>query len=471
MVSTNEKQGTADRGHRNPYRQIFRIPGTKAFSFSAALARLPMSMISLGIVLAINHLYGEWTAAGTLSAVYVICTAVATPVFARLFDRYGQRSVGKVALPLSAATLAAFAFGVLFTFPMWLLYVLAGLMGLTQFAFGALVRTRWSSVFRTETNLSADSKRRMLNSAYSFESAIDELIYVIGPVFATFLATTVHPVSQLFVPLVAMLVGGTVFFALRSAAVPAMSVEQVDVESLPERKFSPTLPHETVEQEERRHDRPHSRRSPLALIRTMRTRTALGFPGMLLLILSFTVFSMSFSAYDVTLVAMTKAAGEEYIVGVVMATFAGGSMCGALIYGSRQWRGSLWMRYALCLTVLTLGFLSFTFVRSNLVALCVAQFVTGLFVSPTFATCNMIIEDSVPGIYLTEGLSWLSTSSALGSSIGSTLAGVLIDHLGVSAGFSIPWSSVFATLLIVLIFRRGLLSSLFAARRGSSTQK
>lgn len=456
---------------QNPYSQIFKVPGSKSFSISAAFARLPMSMISLGIVLAINHLYGDWTSAGTLSAVYVMSAAVATPIFARLFDRYGQRVVGRVALPLSVLTLAAFATAVLLTFPLWMLYVLAVLMGFTQFSFGALVRTRWTWVLRGERSSSnpevAAAGQRKLSSAYSFESAIDELIYVIGPVFATFLATTVHPVSQLFVPLVSLIIGGAVFFALKSAAAPAIKIEPIDVEAAPARNYSPTVADETVEQEEERHSRKHSRRSPVALLRTMKTRTALGFPGMLLVIVSFTVFSMSFSAYDVSLVAMTKAAGQEYIVGVVMATFAGGSMVGALVYGSRQWRGSLWLRYLLCLTILTLGFFAFTFVRGNLVALCVVQFLTGLFVSPTFATCNMIIEDSVPGTYLTEGLSWLSTSSALGSSIGSTLAGVLIDRVGVSAGFTIPWAAVLATVVIVLIFRSGLLSSVLKGRKAS----
>ncbi|MCI1935981.1 MAG: MFS transporter [Bifidobacteriaceae bacterium] len=452
-------------GHQNPYLQLFKVPGAKSFSISAALARLPMSMISLGIVLAINHLYGNWTSAGTLSAVYVISAAVATPVFARLFDRYGQRVVGRVALPLSVITLAAFAASILFRFPMGSLYVMAILMGLTQFSFGALVRTRWTWVLRRDSENSPETKTKMLASAYSFESAVDELIYVIGPVLATFLATAVHPVSQLFVPLIALAIGGTVFFALRSAAAPAMKVEEVHVERSAEIPYAPTVSNETVEQEEIRHSRRHSRRSPIALMRTMKTRTALGFPGMLLVVASFTVFSMSFSAYDVCLVAMTKEQGQEYIVGVVMATMACGSLVGALIYGSRQWRGSLWVRYLLCLTILTLGFIAFTFVRGNLLVLCIMQFIIGLFVSPTFATCNMIIEDSVPGVYLTEGLSWLSTASAVGSSLGSTLAGVLIDQSGVAAGFSIPWVAVLATVIIVLVFRSGLLRSLFKGRR------
>ena len=41
---------------RSPYARMFALPGAKAFCLSAALARLPMSMMSLGIVLALDHL-------------------------------------------------------------------------------------------------------------------------------------------------------------------------------------------------------------------------------------------------------------------------------------------------------------------------------------------------------------------------------------------------------------------------------
>ena len=36
---------------RSPYARMFTLPGAKAFCAAAALARLPMSMMSLGIVL------------------------------------------------------------------------------------------------------------------------------------------------------------------------------------------------------------------------------------------------------------------------------------------------------------------------------------------------------------------------------------------------------------------------------------
>ena len=36
---------------QSPYAQLFRIPGAKAFCISGAVARLPISMMSLGIVM------------------------------------------------------------------------------------------------------------------------------------------------------------------------------------------------------------------------------------------------------------------------------------------------------------------------------------------------------------------------------------------------------------------------------------
>ena len=94
---------------KSPYSVLFSIPGTKAFCASGALARLPMSMMSLGIILALNHLYDNWTIAGVMSAAYVLSTAAVTPLYARLFDRFGQRKVGSVVLVVQIIAMLGFA--------------------------------------------------------------------------------------------------------------------------------------------------------------------------------------------------------------------------------------------------------------------------------------------------------------------------------------------------------------------------
>ena len=99
-------------------------------------------MMGLGIVLALNHMYDNWTIAGVMSAAYVLATAAVTPLYARLFDRFGQRKVGPVILTVQVIVMLGFAFAALMRVPIPLLFVLAVVMGMTQFSFGALVRTR-----------------------------------------------------------------------------------------------------------------------------------------------------------------------------------------------------------------------------------------------------------------------------------------------------------------------------------------
>ena len=100
-MSTTRAVSKSSAAH-SPYQRLFMLPGAKAFCLSGAVARLPISMMSLGIVLALNHLYDNWTIAGTMSAAYVLAMSCVTPFYARAFDRFGQARVGRLALALDA---------------------------------------------------------------------------------------------------------------------------------------------------------------------------------------------------------------------------------------------------------------------------------------------------------------------------------------------------------------------------------
>jgi MFS family permease len=82
-----------------------------------------------------------------------------------------------------------------------------------------------------------------------------------------------------------------------------------------------------------------------------------------------------------------------------------------------------------------------------------AAFLAGMVISPTYATANMIVEDNVPGTFLTEGLSWMNTASSVGSSIGSTLVGIVLDHWGVQYSFAISWLAVLVATIFVIAAR------------------
>lgn len=403
-----------------PYAKLFSIPGTRRFCIAAAFARLPMSMMSLGIVLALNHLYNNWTIAGTMSAAFVLAAAVVTPVFARLFDRLGQAKVGPIALAAQVVSMFAFAAGAFFRVPLALLFVLVILNGLTQFSFGALVRTRWAWALR-ETG----DNGTLLNAAYAFEAAVDELVFIFGPILAAFLATSVHPVSQLVVPAICAAIGGSVFFAQRNT-MPIVEAVAVNANPLHDDQAIESAP--TDMWRKHRNKTEHHKH----------VRSALAYAGVPALVCIFMIFNASFSSFDVSITALTDELGVPQVVGIQLALFAFGSLIGALIFGSLHLPGSHWSHMVVFLAVLTAWYAIFVPASANLVVLGICEILAGVFVAPTFATANLLVKELVPQTSLTEGLAWVSTGTAIGGSIGSTAAGMVLDAHGTLIGLCVP---------------------------------
>lgn len=418
-------------GHVSRYGRLFAIPGTKAFCVAGAVARLPISMMSLGIVLALNHLYDNWTIAGTMSTAYVLALSCVTPLYARLFDRLGQARVGRVALAVQVVAMLAFACGALVRVPIPALFALAILMGLTQFSFGALVRTRWAYALRGERDGEA-----LLNTAYAMEAAIDEVVFILGPILAAWLATSVHPVSQLFVPTAACGIGGAVFFSLRSTQPPVV-VQSVEVApAAGGTRATVRAGDGTVRAPE------GAKADELALAQLRRPggrpRSALLYAGVVPLLAVFVVFNMSFTSFDVSITAMMKAMGLEPFLGLQLAMLAVGSCIGAVVFGSRRPAGSHWRHMVVFLVLLAVGYVLFRVTMDNLLLLGAVEILAGLCVSPLFTTGNLIVRQIVPAESLTEGLSWVSTAGTVGTSIGSSLAGVVLDATGPHVGMLLP---------------------------------
>ncbi|WP_051639897.1 MFS transporter [Cellulomonas sp. URHE0023] len=369
----------------SPYRDILTRPGALAFSASGVLARLPMSMVGIGIVLMVSSLYGSYGLAGAVSAVYVVSQAVCSPQLARLIDRHGQARIMSPAVATAAFGLVGLIVAALLEAPSAFLFVGAVITGAAIGSFGSLVRARWTAL------LGEDPHRT--HTAYSLESALDELVFVVGPVLATVLATGVAPTAGLVVPLVAMIAGGYWFLSLRSTEPPSAPVGS-----------------------------PRPRGSVLAN------------PGMAVLAIVFVAMGTIFGATDVSTVAYADESGSKGLAGVILAVFALGSLISGLLYGTRQWKRPLYLRFANGMVLLAVGVCAFFFVQS-LVALAAVMFVVGFTIAPTLINGNGLVQELVPRARLTEGLTWVGTSLGVGVSIGSSIAGARIDAAGSHAGF------------------------------------
>ena len=382
-----------------PYREVLARPGALAFSASGVLARLPISMVGIGIVLAVSGIYGSYGVAGRVSAVYVIVQAICAPLLARLVDRHGQARAMRPATIVSASAIAGFVVAASLHAPTPWLYGLAVVIGASSGSIGALVRARWSYVL---------DDHRAVHAAYSLESALDELVFVVGPVLATVLATTVAPTAGLVVPVAAMLVGGLIFLGLR-ATEPPVAVRVAG-----------------------EHHRTVMRSGSMVVVAAV-------FVGM----------GAIFGATDVAVVAFAEEQGNKGVAGVILAVFALGSMISGLAYGSRHFVRPLWQRFALGMLALALGVSLFELVDS-LQMLAAVMFVAGFSIAPTLINGNGLVQQIVPRAQLTEGLTWVGTSLGVGVSFGSSISGALIDARGSHGGFLVVQAaaalSVVATL-------------------------
>jgi MFS family permease len=398
-----------------PYRDVLTRPGALAFSSAGVIARLPMSMVGIGIVLMIEALHGSYGLAGSVSAAYVLAQAVCSPWLARLVDQHGQARVMRPAVAVSALAVVALVLCALEDAPAWTLYVTAVITGSTIGSFGALVRARWSHVL---------DDPRALHTAYSLESALDELVFIVGPILATTLATAVAPTAGLVVPVVGMLLGGFWFLAQRATQPP---------------------PH------------PQAARTTPDGVR-VRRRSVMRSGGMLVLAFVFVAMGSIFGATDVSTVAFAEEAGRPGLAGVVLAVFACGSMISGLLYGARHWVTPLWRRFAIGMVALAIGAALFVLVTSMTV-LAVVMFVAGFAIAPTLINGNGLVQHFVAPERLTEGLTWVGTSLGVGVSVGSWIAGSMIDRQGSHGGYLVVVASaalaVIATLASLRALRAG----------------
>ena len=74
------------------YITVLRAPGVLWLMVTSLVARLPLAMTGLAIVLRVSRASGSYGEAGAITAVYVVAGAIGSPVWGRLADRSGAGS-------------------------------------------------------------------------------------------------------------------------------------------------------------------------------------------------------------------------------------------------------------------------------------------------------------------------------------------------------------------------------------------
>lgn len=388
---------------RNPYSEIFRAPGAKGFAAAGFVARLPIAMAPIGIVAMLSQTHGEYWLAGAVSATYALTNAFLAPQISRLVDRLGQT---RIVVPTTILSVLAFVILIAAAnqhWPTWTLFVSA-LLAAAMPSIPAMVRARWTEIFRD---------RPEMNTAFAFESAADELVYVAGASLSVGLSVALFPEAGMLASTLFLAFGSMAFILQRST----------------EPRVRPVG---------------HGSRGSAIRLRAVQIITfALIFIG------------ATFATTEVSTVAITKELGLPGAASLVIGVYALGSFVVGIIIGTLNLKTPLQHQLAIAIAVITLTTLPLL-IADTVPLLVLAVFASGVAISPTFITAFGLIERRVPEAMLTEGITWVTTGIGIGMALGSFAAGAVVDAFGAQNGFWVSVASGGLALTTVLLGMRSL---------------
>ncbi|TDP89622.1 MFS transporter [Labedaea rhizosphaerae] len=359
------------------YFLLLRAPGAATLALWGAVARFPIAMRSISILLLVSAVSGSLGDAGAVAAAMLVAQGVTGPVLGRMADRLSQRRVLLAACAGHALTLGLLLVAIVLRAPLWVQVPVAAAAGCTSVSFSSFMRARWAAL----------ADRDLLRTAYALESILDETIFLLGPLLVTVLASAVHPAAGLLA-CVLLTTTGSVVVALHRRSEPAA------------------------------HDAGGGRPA-----------RAIGVAGVRVLMLAYAGMGFLLGAVDITMVAFAREHGAPGLAGVFLSLTAVGSLAAGAVYGAGSWRISPPVLLAVTAGVLTLGAVPLAFAGSPLVMALLAV-VAGVAIAPALITGSTLLESLAPKGSLSEGFSWLNSAGALGIALGTAASGHLVDTGG-----------------------------------------
>ncbi|MGW4204086.1 MFS transporter [Streptomyces sp. NPDC004726] len=405
---------TTDKAERRPgYGRLLRTSGAWTFLLPGFAARQPFAMLTISIVLLVQHTTGSYGTAGAVAATTGVSMAVFGPQSGKLADRFGQRAVLLPGVVLHAASAAALTALALAHAPLWALFAAAVPTGASVPQIGPMVRARWAARLDGSP---------LMPTAAAFESVTDELTFVVGPVLATALCTGVHPAAGLIAEAGLTLVGGLLFAAQRRTQPPVVRNRSAAGGS--------------------------SKRSDGSGART----PALAVPGLRVLVVAFLGIGSVFGGMQVSLTAFSEEIGNPGVNGLLYGVFAAGNMLAGVACGAIAWKSGPRRRMVIGYAGLTVT-ASLLWSAHSVALLAALGLLVGLCVAPPLISGYTLVESLVPASARTEAFTWLTGAVALGQAAAVTVAGQLADSYSARAGFVVPLAGTVLAMITLLALR------------------
>ena len=337
------------------YAAVLRAPHVAALIATTLLARFPIGINALAIVLYLRAERGSFAVAGAVAGALAAGSGIGAPVQGRLVDALGQR---RVLVPLGfvhAAALGAIVAGTEAGAPVAVLIACGFVAGFAIPPTSSVLRSMWPSLLHDRPHL--------LQAAYALDSVLIELIFILGPLVTALIATVLAPPAALVVSAASVVLGTIGFTALP-----------------PSRAM-----------------RPAPRRERAGRL------GALASPGVRTLVLTSLPMGVGIGICEVALPAFSDASGAAATAGLLLATWSLGSAVGGLFYGAWPNRPPLQHVHLAVTALLPLSLLPLAAAPSvPVMALLVIP--AGMFIAPLLATRNEMVGWVAPAGRADRGL-------------------------------------------------------------------
>ncbi len=395
LVRVSHSAGLAD------FRAALTTPGARTPVLTSLLARMPIAMVGLSLLLYVQRETGSFAVAGFVSAGSLIGVAIGAVGQGRIMDRRGTTRPLLIASGLFVVAVTIAITAVETGQPAPVLVALGWLIGLTEPMVGSASRALW-------THLLPPGPVR--HAAFAYEAISLEVFFILGPALAGILVAAPWAGTGFVLSTVCMVVGA-VGFALTKVV----------------RSVTPS---------------PNTGGKLLGAMAT---------PGMRTVALAALGFGMTVGFVEVAVPAAATNAGHAPMGGVMLAAWSLTSVVFGVFYASRPWPRSMGRRLPFLLGAFALLIAPLA-IPSSLLGLLLLSLVAGMWITPQATTHSTAIEMAAPPGTTTEAFGWIVTSVTLGLAAGQSASGYLVEHVGV-------WSSFLAAsgagvLIAVLVWLR-----------------
>ncbi|MFD7073496.1 MFS transporter [Nocardioides sp. NPDC059952] len=371
----------------------------------ALVARMPYAMMVVGVLTLVVAGRGSLALGGLNSAMVGIGAATCGPLLGAAVDRFGQRRVLLVISVASSAALGAMAWVVYSPLPDAAVLAVAFLVGATAPQIAPLSRSRLVAIISACV---APARRvRVLDSTMAYESAADEIVFIVGPVVAGVLAVTIDP----WAPVVAAAALTLVFvsaFALHPSAAAAQAA---------------------------------AGRTPAA-----GSVRELARPGVVVIVVGILGVGLFFGSMLTSLTAFMGDHGRPEEAGLVYAAMGVGSAAlalGVALFPARFTSAARWLVFG---GVMLAGALALPGV-SSVTGMVLALLVVGLGIGPTLVTQYGLGARRSPVGRSATVMTMLGSAVILGQSLASAITGNVAERWGTEAALVLP---AVAALVVVI---------------------